>query len=107
MGGRMCSMAVAQGLDAAALVLVSYPLHPPGKPEKLRTEHFDQLAVPCLFLSGTKDAFATPAELETATTAIAGPVTHEWLEAGDHGLRRKDAVVAEVVSLWLTNLELG
>lgn len=39
MGGRMCSMAVAEGLPAAALVLVSYPLHPPGKPDKMRTEH--------------------------------------------------------------------
>src|SRR5438128_883754 len=39
-GGRMCSMAVAEGLPAAGLVLLSYPLHPPGKPENLRTEHF-------------------------------------------------------------------
>ena len=60
MGGRMCSMAVADGLPAAALVLVSYPLHPPGKPEQLRTEHFGALEVPCLFVSGTRDAFGSP-----------------------------------------------
>ncbi len=52
----MCSMAVAEGLPVAALVLVSYPLHPPGKPDRLRTEHFPVLAVPCLFVSGRRDA---------------------------------------------------
>ena len=80
MGGRMCSMAVAEGLPAAALVLVSYPLHPPGRPEKLRTEHFAALDVPCLFVSGTRDAFGTPDELESATAAIAGAVTHHWID---------------------------
>ena len=104
MGGRMCSMAVADGLAAAALVLVSYPLHPPGKPERLRTEHFPSITVPCLFVSGTRDSFGTPAELESATAAIPGPVTHVWLEGGDHGLRRKDAEVADHVRDWFLAL---
>ena len=60
MGGRICSMAVAEGLPAAGLVLISYPLHPPGKPENLRTAHLPALTVPCLFVSGTKDTFGTP-----------------------------------------------
>src|SRR5262245_27730314 len=81
-GGRMCSMAVAEGLPAAGLVLLSYPLHPPGKPERMRTEHFPALDVPCLFVSGDKDAFGTPDEMETATKAIPGPVTHAWLPGG-------------------------
>ena len=97
----MCSMAVAEGLEAAALVLVSYPLHPPGKPERPRTEHFPAIAVPCLFVSGRRDAFGTPDELEAATAAIAGPVTHAWIEGGDHGLRGKDAQVAAVVRDWV------
>jgi predicted alpha/beta-hydrolase family hydrolase len=101
MGGRMCSMAVARGLPAAALVLVSYPLHPPGKPEQLRTDHFASLDVPCLFVSGTRDAFGTPEELEAATRLIPGPVTHVWLDGGDHGLRRKDEEVATAVREWL------
>jgi len=103
MGGRMCSMAVAGGLEAAALVLVSYPLHPPGNPDRRRVEHFGALDVPCLFVSGTRDAFATRDELEAATTAIPGAVTHVWVEGGDHGLRGKDAAVAGVVAHWLTS----
>ncbi len=104
MGGRMCSIAVAEGLPAAALVLVSYPLHPPGKPDRLRVEHFGAIGVPCLFVSGTRDPFATPAELEAATAAIAGPVTHLFVENGDHGLRRHDAEVASTVSAWVQAL---
>jgi predicted alpha/beta-hydrolase family hydrolase len=102
MGGRICSMAVAEGLPAQALVLVSYPLHPPGKPQQLRVEHFPQLTVPCLFVSGTRDAFGRPEELEKETAAIPGPVTHCWIEGGDHGLRRKDAEVARLVSEWFS-----
>src|SRR5580658_9935558 len=94
MGGRMCSMAVAEGLPAAALVLISYPLHPPGKPDRRRTEHLGSLDIPCLFVSGTRDAFGTPDELEAATASIPGPVTHVWIEGGDHGLRRRDEQVA-------------
>lgn len=104
MGGRMCSMAVAEGLPAAGLVLISYPLHPPGRPEKSRTEHLPAIEVPCLFVSGTRDAFGTPAELEAATKVIAGEVTHRWIEGGDHGLRRKDAAVAEAVRAWVASL---
>lgn len=104
MGGRICSMAVADGLPAAALVLVSYPLHPPGRPEKLRTEHLPRIEVPCLFVSGTKDPFGTPEELQAATATIAGPVTHHWVEGGRHGLERKDHEVAAVVRDWLRSL---
>jgi predicted alpha/beta-hydrolase family hydrolase len=100
MGGRMCSMAVAEGLEVAGLVLVSYPLHPPGRPEKLRTEHFPDLRVPCLFLSGRRDAFAAPEELERETPAIPGPVSLVFVD-GDHSLRRRDEEVAEIVAAWL------
>ena len=101
MGGRMCSMAVTEGLSAAGLVLISYPLHPPGRPERLRTEHFPAVRVPCLFVSGTRDAFATPDELEAASSAVGGPVTHVWVEGAGHDLRGADAAVAESVAAWL------
>ena len=107
MGGRMCSMAVAEGLAARGLVLVSYPLHPPGRPDRLRVEHLPALTVPCLFVSGTRDAFGTPEELERAIATIPGPVTHVWLEGGDHGLRRRDAAVAAAVRDWVAGLLTG
>jgi len=107
MGGRMCSMAVADGLPALALVLVAYPLHPPGRPEKMRTGHFAALDLPCLFVSGTRDAFGTPQELEAATAAIPGPVTHRWVEGGDHGLRRKEATVAALVREFVEEVSAG
>ncbi len=104
MGGRICSMAVADGLPALGLVLVSYPLHPPGKPEKPRTAHLGRVRVPCLFVSGTRDAFGTPTELEAATATIGGPVSHVWLDGKDHGLRGCDAAVAQAVTDWIAGL---
>lgn len=104
MGGRICSMAVAEGVDADGLVLISYPLHPPGRPDKLRVEHFVVLDRPCLFVSGTRDAFGTPDELQEATAAIPGPVTHRWIEGKDHGLRGCDDAVSAFVLDWLSEL---
>lgn len=103
-GGRMCSMAVAEGTPARALVLVSYPLHPPGRKADLRTAHFGRLSVPCLFVSGTRDPFAAPAELEEAAQGIAGAVTTVWVDGAGHGLRGHDAEVAEAVRAWLDGL---
>ena len=103
-GGRMCSEAVAGGLPAAGLVLVSYPLHPPGRPEAARTGHLSRLDVPCLFVSGTRDAFGTPAEMEAASAGVRGPVTHVWIDGGNHGLRGRDVEVAAAVKDWMTAL---
>src|SRR4029079_1173793 len=104
MGGRMCSMAVAEGLAARALVLVSYPLHPPGRPDRLRVEHFPQLTVPCLFVSGTRDAFGASDELTAHAAAIPGPVTHVWLDGKGHDLRRGDDEIVAAVTDWLASL---
>jgi uncharacterized protein len=104
MGGRICSMAVAEGLPAAGLVLICYPLHPPGKPEQLRVEHLPELTMPCLFVSGTRDQFGAPAELEAATARIPGPVEHVWIDGARHDLKGKDAEIAEVVAGWVKQL---
>lgn len=104
MGGRMCSMVVGDAddpLPAAGLVLVSYPLHPPGKPEALRVEHLPRITVPCLFVHGTRDPFGTPDELQRWTATIPGPVTHHWIEGGRHDLKGADAEVAAVVTAWV------
>jgi uncharacterized protein len=106
MGGRMCSMAVAEGLvpNAAGLILISYPLHPPGKPDKLRVEHLPLLTIPCLFVSGTKDTFGTPAELEAWTATIPGEVTHVWLDRKGHDLKNADEQIVDAVTSWLAAL---
>ena len=104
MGGRMCSMAVAEGLPAAGLVLLSYPLHPPGKPERLRIGHFASIQVPCLFISGDRDPFGTPDELSAHLPAVEGPVTALWLEGEGHDPKRSDAEIAEAVAAWLETL---
>ena len=90
MGGRICSIAAADEADplpALGLALLGYPLHPPGKPEQLRVEHFPRLTMPVLFVSGTRDAFASPEELERHARTIKGPVTFSWIETGDHGFK--------------------
>ncbi|MBA2281320.1 MAG: dienelactone hydrolase family protein [Acidimicrobiia bacterium] len=101
MGGRMCSMVVADGLPAAGLVLLSYPLHPPGRPDKLRIEHLPALDVPVLFVSGTNDPFATPDELVEHAGAIRGPVTFVWVEGAGHEWKRRDDEIAAVVAAWI------
>jgi uncharacterized protein len=105
MGGRMCSMAVGDEEDpmpAAGLVLISYPLHPPGKPDRLRVEHLPRLTVPCLFVHGTRDAFGSPDELSTWTETIPAPVDHVWIEGKGHDLKGADEQVAGVVADWLS-----
>lgn len=102
-GGRMCSLAVAEGLPAAGLVLLSYPLHPPGKPDQLRTEHFPELAIPCLFVSGDRDPFGSPDELTAAIQDIPGPVTQVWVRGG-HDPRNVDDEIAAAVADWLESL---
>ena len=93
MGGRMGSMVVGADLSgdgpipALGLLLLGYPLHPAGHPEKVRDEHFPRLRVPCLFVSGTRDALAGREELPAAARAIKGQVTFHWLESADHGYR--------------------
>lgn len=104
MGGRMCSMAVADGMPAAGLVLLSYPLHPPKQPEKLRTQHFGAVDVPCLFISGDRDPFGSPEEFSTQLPAIKGPVTTVWLEGEGHDPKEADAQIVTAVANWLAAL---
>ena len=103
MGGRMCTMLAAEPTPVAGLVPISYPLHPPGKPEKLRVEHLPDITVPCLFISGEKDPFGSPDELRAATATIAGPVTHHWVPGG-HDFKKSDAEVCDVIAAWIASL---
>jgi predicted alpha/beta-hydrolase family hydrolase len=109
MGGRYCSLAVGDAddpLPALGLLLQGYPLHPAGKPDSLRVEHFPRLKVPVLFLSGDRDAMGPKADLEQWAGTIPGPVAFHWLSGGDHGFRvpkslgggGEAAVMAEVAA---------
>ncbi len=82
-GGRMASMAAAQGvIDPAGLVYLGYPLHPPGRPDRLRTEHLPQIAQRQLFLSGRRDPFVDPHEQLEAAVAACQDATLEWRDGG-------------------------
>ncbi len=90
MGGRYCSMVVGAPDDpvpALGLVMLSYPLHAAGRPEKPRVEHFPSIGVPVLFVSGTRDSLAGQADLVKASRAVQGRVTFHWIDTADHGYR--------------------
>lgn len=104
LGGRVSSLMAAESHGAMepvrGLIFLGYPLHPPGKPDRLRTEHFPQLRGPLLFLQGDRDALCDLALLEDAWPALAGaePTLHV-VEGADHGfevLRRSGRTLDDV-----------
>ena len=99
-GGRQASLLLAlhPGL-VEGLLLLSYPLHPPGKPAQLRTTHLSELRTPSLFVSGTKDSFGTIEELEAARKLIPARTELAQIDGGSHGLSKPGTAqsVADVV----------
>ncbi len=105
MGGRAASMAVAEGMPAAGLLLLSYPLHPPKKPENLRTAHFPELDLPILLVQGHSDPFGKEPEFAEHLPAIPGPVEQLWLERTGHDpVEKHDDTIIAGVETWLTGL---
>ena len=103
-GGRQATMLAADDPGVAnALLLFSYPLHPPGKPERLRTEHFPRLRVPALFVQGTVDPFGSVDELSAAIGLIPAATRLITIDGAGHDLKRGRfdlaAVVAELLEL--------
>jgi uncharacterized protein len=89
-GGRQTSMVVAAGeVPVDVLTLFSYPVHPPGKPERPRTEHLPDIRVPTVFTHGTSDPFGTPGELRDAAALIAAPTEVVEITGARHDLRSK------------------
>lgn len=88
-GGRMTSMAVADGLPVDVLALFSYPLHPPGKPDRARTEHLPRIGVPTVFTHGTSDPFGTIAELRAAAALVSAPTEVVEVTGARHDLGSK------------------
>jgi predicted alpha/beta-hydrolase family hydrolase len=94
-GGRQTSMVVAANQATVdVLTLFSYPVHPPGKPERARTEHLPDITVPTVFTHGTSDPFGTPAELRDAAALIAAPTEIVEITGARHDLGSKTLDVA-------------
>jgi predicted alpha/beta-hydrolase family hydrolase len=88
MGGRIASqVAAADAPDVAALVLLGYPLHPPGKKDQLRAEHLSQIKAPVLFVQGSRDAFGTPQELRPIIKTLKAPAELYEVAGGDHSFK--------------------
>jgi uncharacterized protein len=112
MGGRIASQVAAAGEDGVAgLVFLGYPLHPPGRPDKLRSEHLGRIRAPMLFVQGSRDAFGTPDELRAALAEATAAADLFVVEGGDHSFKVPkrggmpqdqvyDAVLDEIVR-WL------
>lgn len=109
-GGRQASMLVASepGL-VNGLLLLSYPLHPPGRPAQLRTAHFPELRTPTLFISGTRDGFGSIAELESAIKLIPAPRKLIPVQGAGHGLLQKsnrEKLPSEIVAAALAFFQI-
>ena len=89
MGGRIATQVAAADPQLAVdgLVLLGYPLHPPGKPDQLRDKHLPQVGRPMLFVQGSRDAFGTPAELEPIVGRLAPPAVLKVIAGGDHSFK--------------------
>jgi uncharacterized protein len=91
-GGRQASMLLAEESSLVeGLLLLSYPLHPPGRPAQLRTAHFPTLRTPVLFISGTKDTFGSIDELEAAIKLIPARKKLAAIAGAPHGLSQKSS----------------
>ena len=89
-GGRQTTiLASEEPGEADGLLLLSYPLHPPGKPNQLRTEHFSKLTKPAFFIHGARDPFATTDEMKTALTLLSAPHKLMEVEGAGHDLKPK------------------
>ena len=84
MGGRASSMLAADGFGAEGLLLLAYPLHPSGQPEKLRDAHLPRITMPVLAFSGTRDTLCTRALMERALTTVVAPWEMHWIDGADH-----------------------
>jgi uncharacterized protein len=111
MGGRIASHLVSGGYPAGGLLFLGYPLHPPGKPTQLRDTHLYSIQAPMLFVSGTRDSFATPSLLAEVAGKVGAHATIAWVDGGDHSLKVRGRQTGEVrrevlatIQEWLVRL---
>jgi uncharacterized protein len=103
MGGRAASMLAADGFGCDGLLLLAYPLHPAGRPEKLRDAHLPRIRVPVICLNGTRDPLCDRDLMERALTTVQAPWTMHWVDGADHSFhvlkssgRNDDLVFTEI-----------
>ena len=114
MGGRVASMLAADGFPCDGVLLLAYPLHPAGKPEKLRNAHLSRIEIPVLCLNGTRDSLCKRDLMEGIISRLTDRWTMHWLEGADHSFHvpktsgRSDSDVpqgiADVCSAWQSRL---
>jgi uncharacterized protein len=119
MGGRIASQVAAAGRlgNLAGLVFLGYPLHPPGRPDRLRAAHLSQVKAPMLFVQGSRDAFGTPEELQPIIKELDPSADLYVVEGGDHsfkvpkglGVRQQDVygTVQDRIETWLRAATAG
>jgi predicted alpha/beta-hydrolase family hydrolase len=101
MGGRAASVAAAEGLACDGLLLLAYPLHPPGQPQKLRVAHLPSIHQPVLCINGTRDAFCERRLMEQTLAPLGANWQMHWLEGADHGfhvLKRSGRTDADILA---------
>lgn len=99
MGGRISSQVVAQGLHVDGLVYMGYPLHPPGRPEKLRDAHLYDITAPMLFIEGTRDPFCPLDTLDKVRAKI-GTADLAVIDDGDHSFKVRKASGRSTPDAW-------
>jgi len=114
MGGRAASMLAAEGYECDGLLLLAYPLHPPGKPDQLRDAHLPAIKVPVICFNGTRDAFSTRALMDEVLTRVTTEWEMVWIDGADHSFhvpkssgRTDSQVIAEIgdaTQAWVTRL---
>jgi len=112
MGGRMATHLGAEGLEGLrGIVVLGYPLHPPGKPDQLRVAHLPAITAPLLIVQGERDVFGSPAELAPHVAAMKADVTVHAVQGGDHSLIPRSAKgkgvhdeILDVIAAWMKKI---
>jgi predicted alpha/beta-hydrolase family hydrolase len=106
MGGRVATMLAADGFACDGLLLFAYPLHPAGKPDKLRDAHLPAIRVPVLCFNGTRDKLCTRELMEATLKKVTTDWEMHWIEGADHSLTGQNVTndMAEITQRWLSRL---
>jgi uncharacterized protein len=105
LGGRVASLVVASGYPADALIFLGYPLHPPGRPDRIRDAHLHQVSVPMLFVEGTRDPFCPLDTLERVRSGLGARTELAVVEDGDHSLKVRKSSGRDTATAWTEAIE--